>query len=232
MFPLRDDIPARLFPVANTWIIVVNVLCFAYEFALGDRVERMIFRYGLVPARLLVPTGLLGFDPVELPSLLTYMFLHAGFLHLAGNMWMLWVFGDNVEDAMGHGRYFLFYVLCGIAAAIAQMALTPLSTVPMVGASGAISGVLGAYLLLYPGARILTLVPIFFFFTTVEIPAFIFLILWFVIQFLQGTMSLRFGTLAEGGVAWWAHVGGFVAGMLLLPFVVRRTRPRRSRLRF
>ncbi|HHK60584.1 MAG TPA: rhomboid family intramembrane serine protease [Desulfobacterales bacterium] len=228
MFPLRDDIPARLFPVVNTWIIVVNVLCYGYQLALGPGGERLIFQYGFVPARLLFSPAFLGFDPTELPTLLSYMFLHGGFLHLAGNMWMLWVFGDNVEDAMGHGRYLLFYLACGVVSALAQMAVAPASGIPMVGASGAISGVLGAYFLLYPAARILTLVPIFFFLTTVEVPAFVFLVLWFVLQFLQGAASLR-ASGAGGGVAWWAHIGGFIAGMALLP-LARKRRPRRRRL--
>ena len=234
MFPLKDDIPAQVFPVVNVGLIVANVLCFAYALAQGPAAEQFLYHYGFVPARFAghAAAGVIGagFVPV-----FSSMFLHGGLLHLVGNMWMLWIFGDNVEDVMGHGRYLLFYLLCGVASVLAQAWAAPASTVPMVGASGAISGVLGAYFLTYPRARVLTLVPIFIFFYLVELPAFIFLGLWFLLQFLQGwSHLLAVGSVAEGGVAWWAHVGGFVTGVGLLRFFKRsRAAGRRlPRLRF
>jgi len=150
------------------------------------------------------------------------MFLHGGWLHLIGNMWFLWIFGDNVEDYLGHVRFLLFYLLCGLAASVAHLAFNLHSTIPTLGASGAIAGVLGAYLLLFPGARILTLVPVFFVWL-MELPAYVILIYWFVLQLLQGTASLA-QTAAGGGVAWWAHVGGFVAGLALVKIVASRRR--------
>jgi membrane associated rhomboid family serine protease len=157
------------------------------------------------------------------------MFLHGGLLHLAGNLLYLWIFGDNVEDELGHGRYLVFYLGSGILAALLQGVLSPSSTVPMIGASGAIAGVLGAYFVLHPRARIVTLVPLFLFFPLVEVPAWLYLLFWFLMQFWAGTSSLASGSGAEGGVAWWAHVGGFVSGLLLLALL----RPARaSRLRY
>ena len=148
------------------------------------------------------------------------MFLHGGWVHLLGNMLYLWIFGDNIEDKLGHARFIVFYLLCGIGAAVGQIAANPLSDVPMVGASGAIAGILGAYMLLFPRSRVVTLVPIFFFFYFIEIPAILFLGLWFLMQFLYGTLTLSTETsVSGGGVAWWAHVGGFITGAgLVFPF--------------
>jgi len=207
MFPLRDDIPSRRFPAVNLWLIIVNILSFIYQLSLGPGQERFILAHGFIPAAF------------SLPALFTSMFIHGDLFHIAANLWMLWVFGDNVEDRMGHGRYLVFYLLCGVGAAMAQYFANPMAQVPMIGASGAISGVLGAYFFLYPRARILTFVPIFIFFYLVEIPAYFFIGFWFVMQFLQGTAQhLASGGAAEGGVAWWAHVGGFLTGVLLLYF--------------
>jgi membrane associated rhomboid family serine protease len=216
MIPLRDVIPSRTTPFMTVSLIVVNALVFFYEFSLGERVEPFVLYYGLVPA---------AFSFV---SLFTSMFLHGGFLHFAGNMLYLWIFGDNVEDRMGHGRFLVFYLLCGTAAALAQTIANPDSIVPMVGASGAIAGVMGAYFVLYPRSRILTLVPIFFL-QLIEVPAIFFLGIWFLMQFLSGVGSIVAATAHEpgGGVAVWAHVAGFVAGISAV-WIFRR--PERQRV--
>lgn len=222
MFPLQDDIPSRHFPLVNLGLIIVNILCFAYQLSLGQEGEGFIVAHGFVPARFVAEqagnTVALGrYLPV-----FSAMFLHGGLIHIFSNLWMLWIFGDNVEDRLGHGRYLLFYLLCGVGAAFVQFWVNPQAQAPMIGASGAISGVLGAYFLLYPRARILTFVPVFILFYLVEIPAYFFIGLWFLMQFLQGTaQQLAAGRLIEGGVAWWAHVGGFVTGVILLYFFKR-----------
>ncbi|MER3456211.1 MAG: rhomboid family intramembrane serine protease [candidate division GAL15 bacterium] len=217
MIPLRDNIPARRTPVVMLAILFLSVLVFLYELRL-TRGELVAFfnTFGMVPARLLGPE-----PPIY--TLVTSMFLHGGWLHLLGNLLYLWIFGNNVEDAMGHGRFAVFYLLCGLAAAGLQVAFQPDSPVPMVGASGAIAGVLGAYLVLFPRARILALVPMGFFTQLAEVPAMLFLPLWFVLQLLYGVASLGVSTQA-GGVAFWAHVGGFVAGVVLVRWFVRRRR--------
>jgi membrane associated rhomboid family serine protease len=225
MLPLRDDIPAKKFPIVNTWLIVVNVLCFAYEYQLGSGLEGFIMQHGFIPVRFFQQQQAAFLDPSRFLPVFASMFLHGSVLHLLGNMWFLYIFGDNVEDCMGHGRYIVFYLLCGLAAVALQAVFSPQSRVPMIGASGAISGVLGGYLLTFPRARILTLLPIFILFYLVEIPAYIFLALWFVLQFLQGTLHvLTVGSLVKGGVAWWAHVGGFGTGALLIVFFRNRNR--------
>jgi membrane associated rhomboid family serine protease len=203
MIPLRDVIPSRTTPVVTIAIIVVNALVFLYEFTLGSDVNQFIIAYGLIPAAF------------SWATLLTSMFLHGGFLHVAGNMLYLWIFGDNVEDRMGHGRFLTFYLLCGTAAALAQTIMSPDSVVPMVGASGAIAGVMGAYFVMYPHSRIVTLVPIFLFIQLIEIPAIFFLGIWFVMQFLSGVGSIATAASRQpaGGVAFWAHVAGFAAGV-------------------
>jgi len=218
MFPLRDNIPARTFPVVNLWLITVNTLIFFFQIRLGPEVERFIIDYGFIPARFVAEQHF----PGSFVPLVSSMFLHGSLLHVFSNMWMLWIFGDNVEDRMGHVRYLVFYLLCGIGAAFTQFGVSPGSSVPMIGASGAISGVIGAYAFLYPGAKILTFVPIFILFYLVEIPAYFFVGFWFFMQFLQGTAQFAVGRLAEGGVAFWAHIGGFVAGVFLLQFFKRK----------
>jgi len=218
MFPLRDDIPARHLPLVNTGLIIANTAIFMYEIALGRELDQFVLQFGFIPARFLGQQAENWLDITRFMPVFTSMFLHGGVLHLVANMWMLWIFGDNVEDCMGHGRYLIFYLLCGLASVLAQALLSPASHIPMLGASGAISGVLGAYFLTYPRAKILTLVPIFILFYLVEIPAFFFLGLWFFMQFLQGYFHLMYGAGSEGGVAWWAHVGGFGAGILLIHF--------------
>lgn len=223
MFPLRDDIPSRLFPVVNLWLILVNVACFYYEYSMGSQLEAFILEYGFIPSRFLQQQAVNPFDVGRVMPVFTSMFLHGNLLHLVSNMWMLWIFGDNVEDRMGHARYLVFYLLCGVCAVLLQSLLQPSSQAPMIGASGAISGVLGAYFFLFPRARILTFIPVIIFFYLVEVPAFIFIGLWFVMQFLQGALQqLTLGNLAEGGVAWWAHVGGFGGGVFLVFFFIKK----------
>jgi membrane associated rhomboid family serine protease len=217
VIPLRDVIPSRTTPVVTVGIIAVNALVFLFELTLGDRVNEFTLYFGLVPA---------AFSWV---TVFTSMFLHGGILHVAGNMLYLWIFGDNVEDRMGHGRFFAFYLLCGVAAALTQTIVNPDSTVPMVGASGAIAGIMGAYFVLYPRSRIVTLIPIIFFFQIVEIPAVFFLGIWFLMQLVSGVGSVVTVTAGEpaGGIAFWAHVAGFAAGV---SGVVLFRRPERQRV--
>jgi len=208
VIPLRDTIPSSRVPIVNYTIIAVNVAVFLHEATLGRRSEAFLFTYGLVPREFMVTT------------LFTSMFVHAGWLHVLGNMLYLYIFGDNVEDRLGHIRYVVFYLLCG-AAAGATHALTAVhSGVPVVGASGAIAGVSGAYFLFFPTSRVVTLVPIFLFVQIIEIPAVFFLFMWFVWQVVSGVATL--GAASRGGVAVWAHVGGFVAGMIIGPLLRRR----------
>ena len=215
MFPLRDSIPSARRPVVNLLVIGVCAAVFLYEVMLGAGVEAFVNAFGFVPARFFEPSAFNVGASWGLLTLLTSMFMHGGWLHLIGNMWFLWVFGDNVEDCLGHGRYVFFYLACGAAAALAQALISPSSVVPMVGASGAIAGVLGAYLVWYPWSRIHTFVFLGIFFTTAELPAPVFLIIWFVIQFFSGALSLASAGPTGGGVAFFAHIGGFVAGALL-----------------
>jgi hypothetical protein len=214
MIPLRDNIPSRTVPVVNYALIAANLLLFLYQVSLGEHLERFLFTWGLVPAKLFSGGGA--------APLVTSMFLHGGWLHVLGNMLYLYIFGDNVEDRVGHLRYLVFYLLCGLCAAGAQLWAAPASRLPMVGASGAVAGVMGAYFCLYPRARIVTLVFLFIFIDFIEVPAFFFLAFWFILQFLSGTLS--FAQAADtGGVAWWAHVGGFLGGVGLL-FVFKKRR--------
>ena len=219
MFPLKDDNPSDSAPVVTVALIVLNALFFVYQISLeaggadGARAgQAFIEEFGLVPCRL---TGACPVGP-DLPApvltIFTSMFMHGGLFHIGGNMLYLWIFGNNVEDTLGHGRYLLFYLLSGVAAALAQTAIGPSSLVPMVGASGAVSGVLGAYLVLCPRAHVTTLLILGFFFRLVQIPAMVVLGFWIVLQVLNGLGS--FGS--SGGVAFFAHIGGFLAGMGLL----------------
>lgn len=217
MFPLSDDNP-RERPAIVTWSLIgACVVVFLWQLSLGQGGEVAIYGFGMIPARLFGKAELSAAIPTVSPLLtvVTSMFMHGGLLHLGGNMLYLWIFGDNVEDSMGRFRFLVFYLACGTIAALAQAWIDPTSTVPMVGASGAISGVLGAYILLHPRATVRTLVVLGFFITIVNVPAMIVLGLWFVMQFLSAAAMPT----GEGGVAFWAHVGGFVAGMVLVfPF--------------
>ena len=222
MIPLHDTIPSRSWPLVTFLLIVVNVLVFLYELSLGPVLDRFLLIYGFIPERYL---RIAQVDPWNLPArfgpMLTSMFLHGGWLHLIGNMWMLWIFGDNVEDRLGKGRYLLYYLVCGLAAVYLHYLTGPLSRIPVVGASGAIAGVMGGYFVLFPHARIVALIPIFFFLHVITVPAVLFLAFWFFMQLFNGMVATAasFG----GGVAWWAHVGGFLAGgLMILPF--RRSR--------
>jgi rhomboid family protein len=226
--PYKDENPTELAPVATVGIILLNVLAWLFVQGAGadEPLARSVCRLGLIPAELLrnapagttVPLGpgmrcVLTAEP-HVWSIFTSMFMHGGWLHIIGNMWFLWIFGNNIEDAMGHTRFVVFYLLCGCAAAAVQMLADPSSRVPMVGASGAISGVMGAYILLYPRVRVHTLVFLGIFVTTVAWPAYVILGYWFVLQLLLGTVG-AVGRV-QGGTAFWAHVGGFVAGMALI----------------
>lgn len=220
MLPLRDTVRARDPSVVNWLLIAANVLVFLFEASLSTRQLNLLTRaFGLVPARLLADPG-----PAQVWTVFTSMFLHGGWWHLISNMWVLYIFGDNVEDRMGHLRYLLFYLLGGIGAAAAHVLVSPGSTVPTIGASGAISAVMGAYIVLFPGAHVLTLVPGFLMPWFIEVPALIFIGFWFISQLFNGLFALSIGGAVHtyGGVAWWAHVGGFVAGLLLVRLFQRR----------
>jgi membrane associated rhomboid family serine protease len=223
MIPLRDNLPTRHAPIVTLLLIGINTYAFLKVFLLGSYGgQRYLLYYGLIPCSLTGSCQVLGraFSPEV--TLLTSMFVHAGFFHFAGNMLYLWIFGNNVEDAMGRVRFALFYLLCGLGAAYAQVLISPASRIPMVGASGAISGVLGAYLLLFPHARVLTLIPLGFFLQLAEIRAVYVLGFWIVVQVLNGFLTFSH---EGGGVAWFAHIGGFVAGFALIGFFKRRSVP-------
>lgn len=205
MFPLRDSAPSRRFPWVTLALIAANVAAFAWQLGAG---EQATLALALVPAEVVRAVDQVGPATLTLGTLLTSMFLHGGLLHLGSNMWFLWIFGDNVEDRFGRLGFLLFYLTCGLAAALGQVAVDPRSAIPVVGASGAIGGVLGAYLWFFPRARILTVVPIFFFLQFVELPALVFLGLWFVLQAVYSAAGVE-------GVAWWAHIAGFGAGLVL-----------------
>jgi len=231
MFPIRDDQPRFSTPYVNYFLIALNVLVYVlFELPLQFQEPRalnaLIFQFGLIPHDL---TRAIAGAPqyplsANLLTILTSMFLHGGFFHILGNMWFLAIFGDNIEDHIGHFSYLVFYLLCGVAAALTDIALSPMSTIPTIGASGAIAGVMGAYVLLYPRARVQTLVVLIVFFTFWWIPAWVFLGYWFVIQFVATTVTASGATHQTGGVAFAAHVGGFVAGLILIKLFPRRTR--------
>jgi membrane associated rhomboid family serine protease len=216
MLPLRDINPRRRLPIMTISIIALNVIVFAYEFMLSETgLESLIYNWGLIPYQL---TSL---QPAAFMRIITSMFLHGGVMHLLGNMLYLWIFGDNIESAMGSLAFLVFYLLCGIGAGLGQVLAGPNSSVPMVGASGAISGVLGAYLVLYPRAQVETLLLLGIFVRLVRLPAMVVLGFWIVLQLFSGVMSL--GAASTGGVAFFAHVGGFLAGVVLV-FLFRRRR--------
>lgn len=256
MIPLRDNIPSQTTPVVNYALIAIGTVAFLAQLA-GDQGEtRLIEQFGMIPARVIHPDRpveiTVGYRPAQTPAgvqlvpvtreaapaavpawltLLTCIFLHGGWMHFLGNMWFLWIFGDNVEDRFGHLGYGLFYLGCGIAASAAHLAAGPDSPVPTIGASGAIAGVMGAYFLLYPRALVLTLIPIVFIFQIVVLPAPLFLGVWFVLQFFQGVASVT--SMEATGVAWWAHIGGFAAGLIVAALLNKtdHLRPRVERVR-
>ncbi|HEX3129748.1 MAG TPA: rhomboid family intramembrane serine protease [Thermoanaerobaculia bacterium] len=218
MLPLHDRNPSRTTPVVNIALIAANILMFLYELSLGERLEGYLMASAFVPGHLFDGGAVTAGEWIPgLSSALLSMFLHGGWGHLLGNMLFLWIFGDNIEDRLGHFKYLYFYVFSGFAATFAHAFVSPQSMIPAIGASGAISGVLGAYLFLYPRARIVTVVWILFFIRLVEIPALVYLPFWFLLQAFSGFASLGARTMDDaGGVAWFAHIGGFVAGPLLL----------------
>jgi membrane associated rhomboid family serine protease len=220
MIPIRTTAPTR-YPPFVTWTLI-GINCFVFFVQLGltpAELEEFLVRFALIPARYSLQSAL---TPDDFIPFITMMFLHGGWLHLIMNMWMLWLFGPAVEDRLGHSRFLLFYLGCGIAAALAQMASDPYSVIPALGASGAIAGVLGCTMALFPLSRVIVVVPILFLPLFFEVHAVVFIGLWFVLQILQGTMALL--EPSEGGVAWWAHVGGFVAGLLIGPLLLRPER--------
>jgi len=216
MFPLYDTVRSRKFPFINLTLVLVNVLAFLYELQMDPAVLReFIFTWGLIPARLIAEPNMTW------PTIFSSMFLHGGWFHIINNMWVLLIFGDNVEAGMGRIRYLIFYLLSGVAAGLLQTYIMPGSAVPMIGASGALAGVLGAYLILFPRSRIASLVPILFIFTIIEIPAMLFLLFWFISQLYSGWLAIQGG--GGSGIAWWAHIGGFAFGVLTVFFFRRRT---------
>ena len=218
MIPIRDTIDSKGYPIINSALIVSNLLVYLLQIGKGEELQRFIITYGLVPVRYSVPEVAAHFTlGQQVFALLSFMFVHGGFWHLLGNMWTLYIFGDNVEDRLGSVRYVLFYLLCGFASGLTHLFLNWHSRLPTVGASGAIAGVMGAYFLLYPHSKILTFIPIFFIPYFLEIPAFFFLGIWFILQFLSAAGTPAHG----GGIAWWAHIGGFVCGMVFLKIFLR-----------
>ncbi len=219
MIPIRDENPPQRVPVVTRTLIVLNVVAFLYQLLLGSQVVSFMLGWGLVPERL--AAALQGLTP--LPSaavtLFTSMFLHGSWIHLIGNMWYLWIFGDNVEDELGSLRFLGFYLAAGVVSALMHVLFNPGSPVPAVGASGAIAGILGGYAYAFPKARVVTLVPIIFFFQIVALPALLVLGLWFVFQFFSATLASGAGS---GGVAWWAHIGGFLFGLVAMAWMRRR----------
>lgn len=227
MIPLHDDNPTRHVPWLTVLFMAVNTVVFAMEASMETgELNSFLVKWAFIPVRFFESP----MSPDQLKTLVISMFLHGGWLHLIGNMLFLWIFGNNIEDRLGALRFGLFYLVCGVAAALAQAFAAPAASLPMVGASGAIAGVLGAYLMLYPRARVVTVIPIFFYIEVAALPAAFVIGFWFLLQLAQGVGSLgALGT--EGGVAWWAHIGGFVAGIVaILPAVVAdRWRGRRAR---
>jgi membrane associated rhomboid family serine protease len=226
MIPIRNVVPTRYPPVMTWMLIAINCLVFLLQNSLTPgELEEFLRDFALIPARYtaVLPYGDANLSAVDLVPFFTMMFLHGGWLHLIFNMWTLWLFGSTVEDRLGHGRYLAFYLACGLAASIAHVIFNPTSIVPALGASGAIAGVLGCYMRLFPLARVVVVVPILFIPLFFEVYAFVFVGLWFLIQIFQGTLELLLPT-SGGGVAWWAHVGGFIAGLALGPLLVRSER--------
>jgi len=221
LIPLRDSQPSLNKPVVTGVLIAINVLVFLFERTLIEPVQELfVLTYGMVPVRF------------TWSSLFTSMFLHGGWMHLIGNMWFLWIYGDNIEDILGRWRYVFFYLACGAAAGLTHLAFNLDSRIPTVGASGAIAGVMGAYVRRFPHSRIVTLLPLFIFFTTIELPAYVILLYWFAIQIFSGVGdTVTRAGVQQGGVAWWAHAGGFVAGALLVT-VLERHRPYQERRKF
>jgi membrane associated rhomboid family serine protease len=215
MIPIRDQIPTRHVPFVNYLLILTNIIVFVFQWLAGSNQESIVYQFALIPASFSNGIGL-----GDLADVFTSMFMHAGLAHLGGNMLYLWIFGDNVEDSMGHGKFLLFYFIGGLVASLAHIFTNPASQIPTVGASGAIAAVLGAYLVLYPNSKVLTIIPLGFFLRMTMIPAAIVLGLWFVLQLFSGVISM--GGPDVGGVAFWAHIGGFVTGVILAKLFAKK----------
>ena len=214
MFPLKDDNPTQTKPIVTIALIAICICVFLYQFSLSHSENTFIINsFGMKPKELFLNPGLTNYS-----TIFSSMFLHGGFMHLIGNMLFLWIYGNNIEDAMGHTIFLVFYFVCGLAAALSQALVTPNSAIPMIGASGAVSGVLSAYLLLYPKARVSTLIFIFFFITVLRIPAGILILIWFATQLINDNLTDP----NRPGVAWFAHIGGILMGILLLPFLKKK----------
>jgi membrane associated rhomboid family serine protease len=238
MIPFKDYAgPRRRFPLITWGLIIANIIVFIYELKLGSALQSFVFAYGVVPIALVhgVPQTSLQGIPPNMPfqtpnpvylTLITSQFIHSGFLHIGGNMLFLYIFGDNVEDRMGHLPFLIFYLFCGIVAGLTQVYVAPNSAIPSIGASGAIAGVLGSYLVLFPWARVRTVIFIVIFFTIVTIPAIILIGIWFALQFFDGVTSLAQAQQNMGGVAYFAHVGGFISGLIITLLFFPRLRPR------
>lgn len=218
MIPLRDENPTKTFPFVTIIIIAINLLVFIYELSLGVHIEDKISQFALIPYDI---THLI--NKANLFTLITSLFLHAGFAHIIGNMLYLWVFGNNIEDAIGHIRFVFFYLFCGVVASLGHILTALNSKVPVIGASGAVSGILGAYLLLYPRAKVLVLIPLFYFWRIAKVPAMWFLGFWIVLQLIYGTGSfLLLEATSKTGVAWFAHIAGFLSGLIFIRVLVKR----------
>ncbi|MDP2944871.1 MAG: rhomboid family intramembrane serine protease [Atribacterota bacterium] len=219
MFPIWDDVPTKKFPLITVILIALNSMVFLYQVSLGERFTEFIHSMGLLPFEITTHVDLFpsGPSPIYL-TIFSSMFMHGSIVHLLGNMLFLWIFGNNIEDYLGRKKFVIFYLICGIAAAFTQIFFNPDSRVPMVGASGAIAGVLGAYLLLYPRAKVTTVIIFVFFIRLIKIPAVVVLGFWIIYQFLYGISSLAVRT-GEGGVAWFAHIGGFICGVILIKLI-------------
>jgi len=227
MFPIFDDVPTKKFPLITVALILLNSTVFFYQISLGERFIEFIYSMGLLPFEITHHIDLFPYGPSPIYLTILYsMFMHSSIIHLLGNMLFLWIFGNNVEDYLGKINFVIFYLLCGVAAAFTQIFFNPDSKIPMVGASGAIAGVLGAYLLLYPRAKVTTVIIFGFFIRLIKIPAVVVLSFWIIYQFLFGISSLAVNT-GEGGVAWFAHIGGFICGVILIklskPFIKQNT---------
>lgn len=233
MIPITDSNPTRRFPIVNLSLIAISIIVFISELSLPTRaLDRFIATWGVIPSNIIFAlANPFEVSPLVWLTLITSQFLHGGWAHIIGNMLFLWVFGDNIENALGHFSYLIFYLFAGIAAAFVQVLVMGPSRIPTIGASGAIAGVLGAYLILYPTARVGILVPVFFILWTIDLPALLVIGWWFVQQFFYGIGSLS--SAAVGGVAFWAHIGGFIAGLgMIIPFIGRASRRRRTRFNY
>jgi len=219
MIPLKDNISSKTYPIINYLLIVLNTVVFIYELRMDKLLDKFIIKWGLVPVKFFSDFS------NNWQTIFSSMFIHDGWLHFLGNMLFLFIFGDNVEDKLGHIKYFIFYIFCGFIACLLQLFFSIGSKIPMIGASGAIAGVLGAYFIFFPHAKILTLIPFGFFWRIIPIPAFFFLGIWFLIQFFSGTLSFAVNLVSHdsGGIAFWAHLGGFICGFMLAIFIRRRS---------